>query len=68
MPGANFAHDARWAGVGNRAMSRPISAMMIAAAIGPIPGLSSRATAPAKEASWTGERRRGTDTGEPTLW
>ena len=38
MPGANFAHDARWAGVGNRVMSMPISAMMTAAAVGPIAG------------------------------
>ena len=51
MPGANFAHEARWAGVGNRVMSMPISAMMTAAAVGPIPGISSsRAAASAKGA------------------
>ena len=54
IPGANFAHEARWPGVGNRVMSRPISAMMIAAAVGPIPGISSsRAAASAKGARWS---------------
>jgi hypothetical protein len=51
IPGANFAQEARWAGVGNRVMSTPISAMMTAAAVGPIPGISSsRAAASAKGA------------------
>ena len=54
IPGANFAQEVRWAGVGNRVMSSPISAMMIAAAVGPIPGISSsRATASAKGARWS---------------
>src|SRR3954453_14346442 len=42
MPGENFAHEHRCPAVGNRVMSTPISAMMIAAATGPIPGISSR--------------------------
>ena len=42
MPGANFAHEHRCPAVGNRDMSTPISAMMAAAATGPMPGISSR--------------------------
>ena len=50
-PGANRAHDARCAGVGNRVMSRPISAMIACAAVTPTPGISSsRVTALAKGA------------------
>ena len=53
MPGENFAHEHRCPAVGNRVMSTPISAMMIAAATGPIPGISSRRrTACAKGARW----------------
>ena len=40
-PGANFAQEARCPAVGNRVMSVPISAMMIAAATRPMPGISS---------------------------
>ena len=40
--GASFAQDTRWAGVGNWAMSSPISAMMTWAARDPMPGTSSR--------------------------
>ena len=41
-------------GVGNRLMSKPISAMMTAATSGPTPGISSsRATASAKGARWS---------------
>ena len=42
MPGENFAHEHKCPAVGNRVMSRPTSAMMIAAATGPIPGITSR--------------------------
>ncbi len=52
MPGANFAHEHRCPAVGNRDISIPISAMMAAAATGPMPGISSRrAAASAKGAS-----------------
>lgn len=48
-PGAYLAQDERWAGVGKRVMSTPISAMITAAAVAPIPGISARrATACAK--------------------
>jgi len=53
IPGANFAHEHRCPAVGNRVMSTPISAMMIAAATGPIPGISSsRWAAWPKGARW----------------
>jgi hypothetical protein len=56
-----LAQEARWAGVGNRVMSRPISAMKIAAAVGPIPGISSsRAAASAKGARGCSAGDRGT--------
>src|SRR3954452_19530241 len=44
-PGENFAHEHRCPAVGDRVMSRPISAMMTAAAPGPMPGISSRRSA-----------------------
>jgi hypothetical protein len=44
-PGANLAHWQRCPGVGNLVMSTPISAMMTAAATGPMPGISSSRTA-----------------------
>src|SRR5664280_912363 len=51
IPGANWAHDARCAGVGNRVMSRPISAMIACAVVTPTPGISSsRVTVAAKGA------------------
>jgi hypothetical protein len=40
-PGANFAHEARCPGVGNRVMSSPISARIAQAPVGPRPGISS---------------------------
>src|SRR4051794_6829486 len=56
-PGENFAHEHRCPAVGNRVMSRPISAMMTAAATGPIPriwnpgtGSCSTATASSRHA------------------
>ena len=50
-PGANLAQEARCPAVGNRLISVPISAMMTAAAMRPMPGISSsRATASAKGA------------------
>src|SRR4029450_7101618 len=54
-PGANFAQEARWPGVGKRPMSRPISAMITWAAVRPTPQISSsRSTARAKGAtSWS---------------
>ena len=39
--GHSFAHETRCAAVGNRLMSSPISARMICAAPGPMPGISS---------------------------
>ena len=38
--GENFAQDARWAGVGKRVMSTPISAMIACAVVRPIPGIA----------------------------
>ena len=49
FPGQTPAHEARWAAVGNRAMSTPISAMMHSAARLPTPVIvSSRSRASAK--------------------
>src|SRR5215469_12671905 len=39
--GAYLAHDTRWAAVGNRDMSTPISAMSSCAPVLPMPGISS---------------------------
>jgi hypothetical protein len=39
-PGANFAQEARWAAVGKRDMSSPISAMITRAETGLMPGIS----------------------------
>ena len=47
MPGENFAQEHRCPAVGKRDMSTPISARMIAAATGPMPGISSRRAAAA---------------------
>lgn len=53
IPGANFAHPARWAAVGNRVMSTPISAMITAAVVALTPGISiSVATCCAKGDNW----------------
>ena len=51
--GENFAHEHRCPAVGNRDMSTPTSAMMMAAATGPMPGISSRRAATEKGARWT---------------
>src|SRR5215813_3782491 len=39
--GANLAQDTRWPGVGKRAISTPISAMISWAPVVPMPGISS---------------------------
>jgi hypothetical protein len=39
--GVNFAHEARWPGVGKRDMSGLISARISWAALAPMPGISS---------------------------
>ena len=72
--GHSFAHDTRWAAVGNRLMSSPISARMICASPGLMPGISSsrsivvdsrapcrRDRARRRRARWgpRGDRRRG---------
>lgn len=44
-PGAKRAQDERCAGVGKRVMSTPTSAMITAAAVAPIPGISSTSSA-----------------------
>ena len=50
--GDSFAHDTRCAGVGNWAISRPISAMMIWAARSAMPGTSSRRSTVVDRRAW----------------